>query len=364
MPMQTQRDTEYYGRDALLKGGCKAPHNHRQSTGGIWRVIAGLFIMLSSLVGRGVAQNRSAGGAVDTYEWRKWSAPTDKVLRGVAYIGSDVFAVGDEGSALVLRENQWKLIKSKMAGDFYGVETGANSETGWVFGDWGTIMRIEGGEFHDTPTLVGALIRDITDRVDGPAWAVGSNGAILRFENNKWIEETRLITDTLNSISVYQDDGAMKGWIAAGQCDHTGRCSNRMLYMEEGKWVALPDSSGAPLTSIDVEKDVGWGVGGYIGAAIRRNNNDSWIWVESPVHQGLWAVDVVDSKAAWAVGSNGIIIHFDGKDWSVEESGVDVTLRALAMLKNGRGWAVGDDGTLLERIPYSGKLIYLPQVSY
>lgn len=58
--------------------------------------------------------------------------------------------------------------------------------------------------------------------------------------------------------------------------------------------------------------------------------------------------------AAWAVGTDGVVLHYDGTRWAQETSGVDVDLQGVSGIIDPDGdpyvVAVGADGTMLERV--------------
>ncbi|WP_211310994.1 WD40/YVTN/BNR-like repeat-containing protein [Halomonas denitrificans] len=63
----------------------------------------------------------------------------------------------------------------------------------------------------------------------------------------------------------------------------------------------------------------------------------------------LFAIDGTARGEAWAVGDDGMILHFDGAQWRTEESPTQVNLRAVACTPGGRVYAAGGEGTVLER---------------
>jgi hypothetical protein len=63
----------------------------------------------------------------------------------------------------------------------------------------------------------------------------------------------------------------------------------------------------------------------------------------------LWSVSVVSDTDAWAMGSGGRIVHFDGSAWS--RNTIDTDLHAVDMLNATDGWAVGYNGRIYH---YSG----------
>ena len=74
-----------------------------------------------------------------------------------------------------------------------------------------------------------------------------------------------------------------------------------------------------------------------------------WEPAPSGTQADLYGVEMLDATRAWAVGSNGTILHSQdgGKTWSAQTSGVQATLRGVAFVDAQRGWVVGDSGTIL-----------------
>jgi len=56
------------------------------------------------------------------------------------------------------------------------------------------------------------------------------------------------------------------------------------------------------------------------------------------------SIDMVNSTDGWAVGSDGIIIHWDGTSWSNVASPTGAWLSCVEMVSSTDGWIVGADG--------------------
>jgi hypothetical protein len=61
----------------------------------------------------------------------------------------------------------------------------------------------------------------------------------------------------------------------------------------------------------------------------------------------LYAVVARAQNDVWAVGSGGVIVHYDGSGWSSIASPTTNTLRNVQVVPGGGLIAVGDAGTLL-----------------
>ena len=63
----------------------------------------------------------------------------------------------------------------------------------------------------------------------------------------------------------------------------------------------------------------------------------------------LFAIDGNQQGQAWAVGDNGLILHFDGKNWQQEKSPTRINLRAVLCVADNIVYAAGAEGTVLMR---------------
>lgn len=63
----------------------------------------------------------------------------------------------------------------------------------------------------------------------------------------------------------------------------------------------------------------------------------------------LFAIDGNELGQAWAVGDDGVILHFDGVSWQRETCPTQINLRAVACADNSTVYAAGGEGTVLKR---------------
>ncbi len=110
------------------------------------------------------------------------------------------------------------------------------------------------------------------------------------------------------------------------------------------------DASDDASTDLDSGDDMD---AGHTDAAIPPETRDvcsadGWCW-ELPYPQGhtmraVWASAADD---VWAVGDNGLILHYDGIGWSRAESSVETTLNAVFGFARDDVWAAGDQGVVV-----------------
>ncbi len=72
-----------------------------------------------------------------------------------------------------------------------------------------------------------------------------------------------------------------------------------------------------------------------------------WAVIPSPTINNLDAVDMVSATDGWAVGSGGVILHWDGHNWTMAPSPTSSPLSSVAMVSATDGWIVGGFGTIL-----------------
>ena len=60
----------------------------------------------------------------------------------------------------------------------------------------------------------------------------------------------------------------------------------------------------------------------------------------SPVTTTLNSVSMISSTDGWAVGDDGVILHWDGSTWTQQSSPTIAELNELLMLSSTDGWIV------------------------
>jgi hypothetical protein len=114
-------------------------------------------------------------------------------------------------------------------------------------------------------------------------------------------------------------------------------------------WVGLSISVGPlfsfPLLVVDAHSD-------NLQSTAVLSSDQPWEWVEVPApyrqSTGIDACDFIAPDDGWAVGSNGIILHWDGSDWTAFEGPRPkyyfTSLYDVQMLASDNVWAVGELG--------------------
>ena len=143
---------------------------------------------------------------------------------------------------------------------------------------------------------VNGILRGVF-MIDGNnGWAVGDNGAILRYAGGSWGSVSAPTPNTLRSVFM------------TGPSD-------------------------------------GWAVGD--GGTIVRYQNGQWTTYASPTSASLNSVFFLDSTHGWSVGSGGTILYYNGLVWSPVAAGASANLNSVSQVNPQEAWAVGDFATIL-----------------
>ena len=115
----------------------------------------------------------------------------------------------------------------------------------------------------------------------------------------------------------------------------------------------------ANLFGVAARGDSAWACG-YWGTILRSTDaGRSWVQVDTPTAETLFATSFADDKNGWIAGANGVILHSvdGGQSWTrqsvtvPDEMGgtrpLDVNLFGVAALSPTEAWIVGDLGTVL-----------------
>ncbi len=107
-----------------------------------------------------------------------------------------------------------------------------------------------------------------------------------------------------------------------------------------GMLTAITALSGTDIWAVGTNTNVG--TTGVLGSLIEHWDGRTWKSVPAPTAVGstLRAVAAVSPSDVWAVGS-GVIIHYDGRRWSITHTQQHFDLHAVVAISHNNLWAVG-----------------------
>ncbi|WP_027848585.1 WD40/YVTN/BNR-like repeat-containing protein [Marinospirillum minutulum] len=128
---------------------------------------------------------------------------------------------------------------------------------------------------------------------------------------------------------------------------------------QEGLWLNMQTPTQLPLHSIWGRNSKELHAVGWMGTVLSFDGKE---WhhrrggLIDPETQGfvacsennpLFAITGDEKGRAWAVGDNGTLLAFDGKEWQQEQSPTRLNLRGITLTPKGQLFAVGAEGTVI-----------------
>ena len=254
--------------------------------------------------------------------------------------------------------------------------------------------------FYNIPSIIAQQLNAVY-RGESEGYAVGNDGVILKYADEKWATHTdsgltanalRGIdesTTSLEFVIVGKVGTLIRGTVSAGIYTFTVDAQSgvlttsnlydaRWLYASAGVggadriisvglngtilkydsgswdatvWTAVASSITEHLMCIDGQPGTPMVSGGYNGGIYKSDDNgDTWVeWVAAGSLTSNYLLDVIVSGSTdiWACGYGGVILHYDGTSWSVIPTPTTNALNGIYMFSDDDGYAVGNYGTIL-----------------
>jgi photosystem II stability/assembly factor-like uncharacterized protein len=254
----------------------------------------------------------------------------------------------------------------------------AEKSKGWAVGDNGVILYYCNGIWDHAITVESTPTNLYSVQAISPTLGVaaGVNGAILHYLYDRialdwvWTKSPLPVgSQALYSISMVPDgNGNFTGW-AVGVADETlrgtlvrGTISPSGLvdghqtysYSYENVTSEFSDPSFPEVDSYYgvqlLSPTNGWAVGGKEGVRgliLHWDGTDWSVILETP-NFPFYGLHMNSATDGWAVGNGGVIYHYNGTAWSPVDSPTEKILTDVDFAPDGEGWIVGYDGTLLK----------------
>ncbi len=282
-------------------------------------------------------------------DW-KWQnpLPTGNNLNDVYFVGTQTgWVVGDFGNILKTSNggSDWSIQSSGFTNKLNSVYF-VDTQTGWAVGANGIILKSSNGgqswQAQNSGTANSLLSVNFTDAQTG--WAVGTGGTILKTSNggSSWQSQS---SGTFNQFnSVYFPDaqtGYAVGFPGTILKTNNGGQSWQAQSCEPTNW----------LTSVHfTDAQTGWAVGRNGTILKASNGGSSWQNQSSGTTNHLYSVHFTDSQTGWAIGNVGTILQTSngGQSWQAQSSGTTNSLHSAHFTDAQTGWVVGEAGILLK----------------
>jgi trimeric autotransporter adhesin len=250
-------------------------------------------------------------------------------------VGDSVLVVGDE--ALRIDATGYHDVTSDTTRALFD-GFGLSPTFAWAVGTNGTIVKWDGTKLASVESGSKSILRGVWASSEGSAWVVGAGGLVLGLFNGvTWTQTT--IPGVNKDLHDVWGTAANDTWVVGD--------AGTLLHWNGSAWTVVP--SGAPDASLrslwGTGADDVWAVG-TLGTILHWNGS-AWTVAQKGAGyslNGVWGRSKTD---VYAVGSAGTILHWDGTSWSPQKAPADVTLFAIGAGTDGKLRAAGEDGVIL-----------------
>ena len=177
---------------------------------------------------------------------------------------------------------------------------------------------------------------------DGSVLAIGSSATLLYHhpDDSTWLRQEILPEPVYNFIDIEPFPTSSDIWLIG-----TNYSKSRAYHFNGQEW-ALDEEMPGVLSGADwLSPDNGWAVGS--SGLIVHYDGAGWTPVVSNTDKLLFDVSFADAGHGWAVGDKGTILFYDGTEWTQQTSPASDQIWAVQMISAGDGWAITGNKKLL-----------------
>lgn len=292
--------------------------------------------------------------------WDRVDLHTPGELRSIWGSGSELFAVGTEGTIVRRGGGGWRVAHRPLPP--MRAVWGAHAEHVIAVGE-GAALHYDGSEWYPEVErfrgqVPAASLMAVWGTSETHAVAVGSTSGVFGFDDGGWKGLAYLTdTDTLfgvwgnapdeivtvgNEGAIYRSTGTgdweavesgtnatLRGVWGFGRDQKIVVGDNGTVLRYDGTgWAAEESGTVVDLTAV-------WGSDPdslyAIGAAgtVLRSDSNGWLSMTTPTTTRLHAIWGTAADNVYAAGVGGLLLHYDGSDWRTLETGTTVDLWGL-----------------------------------
>ncbi len=287
----------------------------------------------------------------DGVRWRELPSGTDKNLYGVwGGSESDFFAVGKKGTILYYNGTIWQKMDSETTKTLYAIWGNSASDV-FAAGGGGVVLHYDGRKWNPTDSGTKYVFKSLWG-MSGTDLFAGGNLIFSHYNGRTWNE---LKSDKLFLKSLWASSPEK---IFAASRDSKKK-TNAVTWYDGKNWNnagadwdeeinAITGNSPGDIFAAGGDEDN--------GGVIRHYNGENWevVWslkTDSQLSR-LNGVCGFSPSDIYTVGSNGVILHYDGKEWIPVDNSVDADFNDIWARDENDIYAVGSGGVILH---YNGE---------
>ena len=210
----------------------------------------------------------------------------------------------------------------------------ASERDAWAVGDNGALLHYDGVSFRAEPMLTEhKVLRAVHGSAADNVWAVGDGGVVLHFDGDSW-----RATDLRNLFDASASAQASLQGVYAAASDSVwavGFSGVRALiaHYDGQKWQnqLLNAQSDVVLRAVwGLGKQRAWAVGDK--GVVLSFDGAQWTADKTATQAALYAVHALDEQNVWAVGAGGAAVRWNGTTWAAASTGFSGNLQSVVAL--------------------------------
>ncbi len=249
--------------------------------------------------------------------------------------GSDIFAVGTNGTILHYNGISWSSMDNPVTERLSGVWGSSGSDV-LASGSYGIILHYNGTSWSSMDSTTTLWLFDIWGSSGSDVLAVGEQGIIFHYNGTNW---SSMDSPTMEWLA--------RMWGSSGSDVFAVGRGGTIIHYNGSDWISMTSGTSKFLTGI-------WGNSGSdifaVGAegTILHYNGTDWTPMVSGTSVTLQDVWGNSGSDVFAVGEDGTILHYNGTDWTPMVSGTSGNLIGVWGSSGSNVFAVGENGAILQ----------------
>lgn len=204
--------------------------------------------------------------------------------------------------------------------------------SGWAVGYEGTVLKYSEEKWELVEVEFDGTLFDVVVGDEGSAWAVGENGTVLEFDGEAWKVNETAFEESLNAVDIGRDGSV---W-AAGE-------NGLIIHLEGDEWTRSKTEQNRDIYGIHVESE-------DLVYAVGENGTfivfEEGIWTDFSGQAGNASLNCVDAfgDRVYASGFNGSVVRYQNGVTEKLDTDFRYTINGICFDEFGMCLLVGSSG--------------------